>query len=182
MDAALFSAINGAHFPTLDDLMLLASALGKAGFVWLAVAAIAAVFPARRMAAWRVVVAIVLTTGVVDVVIKPIVHRPRPYEVRADARLIDQRPTTGSFPSGHAARAFAGALALGRLFPSAQVAWWVLAAAIGVSRVYVGAHWPTDVLAGAIIGLAVGWFALGGRAPRPLNWKIDPSPTAASPR
>lgn len=180
MDTALYSAINGAHSPALDDLMLLASALGKAGFVWLAVAAIAAVFPARRMAAWRVVMAIVLTTGVVDGVIKPIVHRQRPYEVRADARLIDQRPTTGSFPSGHTARAFAGALALGRLFPSAQAVWWVLATAIGVSRVYVGAHWPTDVLAGAFIGLAVGWFALGGRVPRRGDASVSPTPAAAA--
>jgi undecaprenyl-diphosphatase len=101
----------------------------------------------------------------VDGIIKPITDRDRPYEARADVRLIDQRPTTGSFPSGHTAAAFAGALAAGRVFPAAQVVWWLLAAAIGISRVYVGTHWPSDVLAGALVGVAAAWFALGGRSP-----------------
>ena len=163
MDTGLFTFINGHPSPALDEAMLLASALGKAGFVWLTVALIAAVFPARRMAAWRLALAVGLAYLFVDGMIKPVIDRDRPYEVRVDARLIDQRPTTGSFPSGHTAAAFAGALAASRLFPAAQVAWWTLAAAVGVSRVYVGAHWPSDVVAGAIIGVGAAWFALGGR-------------------
>ena len=163
LDAFLFTFINGHPSPALDEAMLLASALGKAGFVWLTVAVIAAVFPARRMAAWRLALAVGLAYLLVDGMIKPVIDRDRPYEVRTDARLIDQRPTTGSFPSGHTAAAFAGALAASRLFPAAQVVWWTLAAAVGVSRVYVGAHWPSDVVAGAIIGVGAACFALGGR-------------------
>jgi undecaprenyl-diphosphatase len=165
LDIALFSLINGSHSPALDDAMVLASALGKAGFIWLTVAILAAVFPTRRMAAWRLALAVGMAYLLVDGIIKPLVDRDRPYEVRADVRLIDQRPTTGSFPSGHAAAAFAGALAAARLFPVAQVVWWLLAAVIGFSRVYVGAHWPSDVLAGALVGVAAAWFALGGRSP-----------------
>jgi undecaprenyl-diphosphatase len=163
VDAGLFSLINGSPSRPLDEAMLLASALGKAGFVWLTVAVIAAVFPARRMAAWRVVLAVGLAYLLVDGMIKPVIDRDRPYEVRADARLIDQRPTSGSFPSGHTAAAFAGALAASRVFPAAQLAWWTLAAAVGVSRIYVGAHWPSDVVAGAVLGFGAAWFALGGR-------------------
>ena len=163
MDASLFLLINGAHVPAVDDLMLLASAVGRAGFVWFATAAIAAVFPARRMGAWRLVLAVGFTYLMVDGVLKPLLPRERPFEVLAEARLIDQRPVTSSFPSGHAAAAVAGALAASRLLPEARIAWWVLAAAIAISRVYVGAHWPSDVMAGAVIGFALGWFALGGR-------------------
>jgi undecaprenyl-diphosphatase len=162
MDAALFTLLNTSHRPWLDDVMLLASALGRAGFIWLAIAGIAAVFPARRMAAWRLVLVLATSHLAGDVLIKPVVDRLRPYEVLAGARLIDQRPATASFPSGHATRAFAGALAASRLFPAGQVVWWPLAVAIGVSRIYVGAHWPSDVLAGALLGLAVAWFTLGG--------------------
>lgn len=164
MDAALFTLINGTHSPALDDAMLLASAVGGAGFVWLVIAAIAAVFPARRMAAWRVVLAIAVASVVVDGVIKRVVYRPRPFETVPEARLIDQRPLTSSFPSGHATRAFAGALAVSRLIPSWQPAWWLVATLVAVSRVYVGVHWPSDVVAGALLGLAVAWFTLGGRA------------------
>lgn len=178
MDVSLFTLINAGHRPWLDDVMLLASALGRAGFVWLVIAAIAAVFPARRMAAWRLVLVLITSYLVVDVLIKPVVNRPRPYEVIAEARLIDQRPTTASFPSGHAARAFAGALAASRVFPAGQIVWWPLAVAIGISRIYVGAHWPSDVLAGALLGLAVAWFTLGGARVFPRAFAVgeDRSP------
>lgn len=180
MDTSLFTFVNSSHSPFLDDVMLLASALGRAGFVWLVVAAIAAVFPARRMAAWRVVLAIAMASLIVDGVIKQVSDRPRPFEVLPEARLIDQRPLTSAFPSGHAARAFAGALAVSRLLPSWQPAWWSLAALIAFSRIYVGAHWPSDVLAGAVIGVAIAWFTLGGRAVVP--WRLPtPAPTTPAP-
>ena len=162
MDTAIFSLINTSHSPALDDAMLLASALAKAGFLWLTVAVIAAVFPSRRMAAWRLAMAVGMAYIAVDGIIKNLIDRDRPYEVMVEARLIDQRPTTGSFPSGHTAASFAGALAASRLFPAARVVWWSVAAAVAVSRVYLGAHWPSDVLAGALVGLAVAWFTLGG--------------------
>jgi undecaprenyl-diphosphatase len=167
VDVALFSLINAAHRPWLDDLMVAASALGRASFVWLVVAAIAAVFPARRPAAWRLLLAVGVTQLMVNGAVKPLVDRARPFEVLPDVRLIDQRPLTGSFPSGHASSAFAGALAASRLLPAARVAWWTLAIAIAVSRVYVGAHWPLDVVAGALLGTAVAWFTLGGPAVAP---------------
>jgi undecaprenyl-diphosphatase len=182
MDAALFSAVNGAHSPALDELMLFVSAIGKAGFIWLTVAVIAAVFPRRRMAAWRVALAVGMAYFAADVLVKPIVGRARPYEVLTDARLIDQRPVNSSFPSGHSAAAAAGALAVSRLFPAARLVWWPLAFAIAVSRVYVGAHWPSDVLGGMLIGIAAGWFSLGGGSVRRADENAASSPPSQSPR
>jgi undecaprenyl-diphosphatase len=163
VDTALFRVIAGHHAPWLDDLMVFASALGRAGFLWLAVAAVAAIYPRHRMRAFRVALAVGLTWLLVDGVLKPFGDRTRPFDAMADVRLIDQRPLSRSFPSGHAAMSAAGALALGRLFPAARAVWWIVAALVAISRVYVGVHWPSDVAAGFVVGCVAGFFVLGGR-------------------
>ncbi len=169
VDLHLFAALNGGHAPWLDDVMLLATEIGRAGFVWLVIALIAAVFPRHRMAAWRVGLAVGFAYLVVDGVIKPVIDRARPFEVVDIVRVITTRPLTSSFPSGHAAAAVAGALATGRLFPAARPILWTMAVLVAVSRVYVGVHWPSDVLAGALIGFLCGWFVLGGRRVAPVR-------------
>ncbi len=155
-------ALIGLRRPWLDDLMILASALGAGGFIWVVFGAIAGIFPAHTKAMWRLWLAVALAFVLVDEVAKPLAGRARPYEV-IEVPLIDARPTTASFPSGHAAMAAAGALAGTRLLPAAGWALWPLAGLVLVSRVYLAVHWPTDVLAGALLGLAVAWFVLGGR-------------------
>jgi membrane-associated phospholipid phosphatase len=92
-------------------------------------------------------------------------HRP------ADPGLVTI-PHSGSFPSGHTATAFAGATILSALVPRAAPAFYVLAAAIGYSRVYVGVHWPLDVLGGAVLGVATALLLLAAarrRSGRPLR-------------
>jgi undecaprenyl-diphosphatase len=145
--------------------MVLASALGSGGFVWWAMALITGIFPARRPAAWRLLLAIGFTFLINDFVLKPIADRPRPFEVIPEITVIDAKPVTPSFPSGHAAMAMAGAIAGSRMLPPAAWVLWPLGVIVAVSRVYVGVHWPTDVIAGAIVGVAGAWFVLGGRAP-----------------
>ena len=162
MDSSLLNHIIQLRRPWLDDVMIFASAIGAGAFIWWVTAVIAGVFPNKRAAAWRMILAVALTFAVCDYGFKPLLGRARPYEVDHRITVIDARPDTRSFPSGHAAMAFAGALAGSRLLPSLAPLWWPLAALIAVSRIYIGVHWPTDVLAGALIGLAVSFFVLGG--------------------
>lgn len=143
--------------------MLLASALGAAGFIWWITALITMVFPDKRAAAWRLLTAVLFTFAINDFVLKPLFDRQRPFVADPAITVIDARPTTPSFPSGHAAMALAGAVAGSRMLPGSAWAWWPLALMVAASRIYIGVHWPTDVLAGAIVGLVSVWFVLGGR-------------------
>ena len=149
--------------------MLLASAIGAGAFIWWVTALIAAVFPDKRAAAWRMLLAVALTFAVSDYILKPLFAQPRPYEVDSSITLIGARSSTRGFPSGHAANAFAGAMAGSRLIPYSGWLWWPLAAIIAISRVYIGVHWPSDVIAGAIFGCTIAWFVLGGRRPNPQS-------------
>ena len=96
-----------------------------------------------------------LTTNVVTSLLKYVVQRDRPPTVVLDPEPLVGVPSTSSFPSGHTATSFACAYVISRLAPRLTVYVFVLAALIGFSRVYVGVHYPLDVLAGAVLGLIV---------------------------
>ncbi len=162
MDTALLSWFSTHRTVALDALAVFLTVAGRAGLMF-ALAAIVRGFSNRKlaMAAWQVVLAAVLATLVSDAVLKPIVHRPRPFTANPALAVVGTRPESASFPSGHAASSVAGALALASTWPQARVAIWAAAALVALSRVYLGVHYPTDVLGGALVGLLVGWFVLG---------------------
>jgi undecaprenyl-diphosphatase len=162
-DTSLLNQVIQLRRPWLDDLMILASALGAGGFIWIVFGSIAGIFPSNTAAMWRLWLAVAVAFLVVDDVVKPLADRARPFEVLPEIRLIDVRPDTRSFPSGHAAMAFAGALAGARMLPPAGWILWPLAGVIAFSRIYLGVHWPSDVVFGALLGFALAWFVLGGR-------------------
>lgn len=178
MAAALFSALNGWHTPWLDAVMRGASWLGYFPGVWFVSAAAALAWPPIRAAAWRMCLAVALTYALTSGVIKPLVARERPYTVVTGARTIEPAPSDSySFPSGHASTAVAGAIAASRVVPGASWVFWGLATLMAYSRIYVGVHYPGDVVAGALFGAAVAFFVLGGA--HPATWM--PRRTGAPP-
>jgi undecaprenyl-diphosphatase len=91
--------------------------------------------------------------------VKDLVHRTRPADAHPQIHPL-YVVHSSSFPAGHAATAFAGATLLSYLLPRAAPLFILLAAAIGFSRVYVGVHYPGDVLGGALIGAVCGAVAI----------------------
>jgi undecaprenyl-diphosphatase len=163
LDEAIRRAFATHHAPFLDPVMLAFSFVGRSGTIWLMLgAALAVARPARAAGVWRMMLAVGLALVLTDFVVKPTVRRVRPFDAVMDVRVIDERPKTFSFPSGHAASAFAGAMALGRVWPSARAWLWTIAALIALSRVYVGVHYPLDVIAGVLLGLGAAYVAIGG--------------------
>jgi undecaprenyl-diphosphatase len=99
----------------------------------------------------------VLLADVSSGLLKELTERDRPFVAEAEPDPIVREPSTFSFPSGHATVSFACAVVLASAWPRAAIAFYALAAGIAWSRVVTGVHYPGDVLAGAILGLGIGW-------------------------
>ena len=91
--------------------------------------------------------------------LKNIISRPRPCQIDTAFPLLVSRPSSSSFPSTHSAWAFGGATAIFLQHKKAGIAAYVAAVLIGFSRLYLFLHFPTDVLFGALMGVALGFVA-----------------------
>lgn len=169
VDARLYSAINRLpHRPGGDEYIELLSDLGKgagwvAGGVWLALRD----GSRGRRAGIAAVGAMFTAVALVQGPLKSTFRRNRPFLKRL-AFVVGPEPVDSSFPSGHTAGSFAAATALAASYPRDRPILLGLAAAVGVSRVYLGHHFPSDVLAGAGIGTVLGlaWARLLGGGSR----------------
>jgi len=118
---------------------------------------------------WGVLALTVIAVALADfaaTALKAIVDRPRPFVRYPDTNVLVSRPHDASFPSGHAATSFAAAAILSFAFPKAAPAFLVVAAAVAFSRVYVGVHYPLDVIGGAALGALVAaglWWLIHDR-------------------
>jgi membrane-associated phospholipid phosphatase len=110
-------------------------------------------------------VAVLAADGLAGIV-KAVVGEKRPN----DPGPLVAIPHSHSFPSGHTATAFAGASMLSYFVPRAAPVFYVLAAAIAYSRLYVGVHFPLDVVAGAVIGVATALLLLAAIRRRSARW------------
>jgi undecaprenyl-diphosphatase len=122
--------------------------------VWIGIALVLAVLYRRWGVLGLTIVAVALADGAATV-LKEGIDRPRPPLRYPDQDPLVKVPGTGSFPSGHAATSFAGATILAFAFPRLAPLVYLLAAAIAFSRVYLGVHYPLDVLGGAVLGAAI---------------------------
>jgi undecaprenyl-diphosphatase len=155
VDLAIRTWVVLHRLPFLTGVMWGLSAIGRGGIGWLLIAAVLTAMKRLRPRAWaQLALAFLVTSAMTNAVLQPVVGRERPFVRSLDVAVIGDRPTSGSFPSGHAANAFAGAVVLSRFAAAPALGWWALAGAIAYSRVYLGVHYPSDVAAGALVGIA----------------------------
>ena len=137
------------HPAWLTWAMKTLSAVSAWSTIWYLIA-LGLVLRGHPEAGFRAAMALVITALVVGVVLKPVVDRERPPTPLGSALAATE---SASFPSGHAAGAAAGAYGLSRVSLTGAPVLWSLATLVAISRLYLGAHYPLDVLSGLLIGL-----------------------------
>ena len=142
--------------PAMDLLMPLITALGNSGLIWLILAGILILVPKYRKVGAAVLVGLVLEVVCCNVVLKPLVARIRPCDVNTAVQLLVVKPDDFSFPSGHTGASFAAASALYCNRNRLWIPSFILAVLIAFSRLYLYVHYPTDILAGILLGVMAG--------------------------
>lgn len=154
LDRAVHEAILRTPTPNLDRNISRLTQAADYSRLWLGSAAILAATRGSqgRRAAVTGLASIAVTSAVANLVFKPLGRRPRPDASQAPADRQAPMPASSSFPSGHAASAFAFATGVGSVLPLEAIPIRVLTTTVAYSRVHTGVHYPADVIAGAFLG------------------------------
>lgn len=160
----ILDALQAPRCPVLDALAVFFDAAGAHGELWIAFTAVLLAFRRTRKAGFAMALALCLYMVSGHFILKPLFARPRPCDVNTAITILVKRPHGHSFPSGHTASAFAAAFALWLQNRKLGVPALVLAAFIAFTRLYLYVHFPTDVLGGLVLGIALGFFA---------SWLVD---------
>lgn len=141
--------------PCLDRLMTIITKLGDGGFIWILITAFLLFSKNYRTLGKILVLSMLINAVVVNLCLKPIFARTRPFDLFEEIHLIIGKPQDYSFPSGHTSVAFAFASVIifyskSKIFKSFSLLMSIL---MGYSRLYLYVHYPTDVIFGALIGI-----------------------------
>ncbi len=161
MDNKLLSLIQRRlRCAALDKVMPIITSLGTCGVIWGVVMVVFLRMHRYRRMGLILFVTLVLCALLTNLVLKPIVARPRPCHISPEVPLLIPCPMDYSFPSGHTMSSFAAAMIIMNVIPVLGVIAFVLAALIAFSRLYLYVHYPSDVLAGTLFGLAMACMML----------------------
>lgn len=143
---------------TYDQVWKVLSLLGNYGALWIALACLLLLFRQTRRAGAAMLLSLLCGFFVGNILIKPLVMRPRPFVTHTDLVPLLDPGDEWSFPSGHTLSSFAAAAALYFYHPKSGLLAYLMAIMIAFSRLYASVHYPTDVLAGVLIGIPCGLF------------------------
>ena len=153
-DTALFLEIFDNRIPAIESFFVLWTNEGT--FLFIALIVIILWLKGEKTPAVYLALGLIIDAILVDI-LKAMIHRPRPFEVLPIIPL-ELGDNFGSLPSGHTSRAFLSATILSNFYRKHMAAFFLIAVSIGISRIYVGVHYPLDVLIGAITGSLIGFF------------------------
>jgi undecaprenyl-diphosphatase len=144
---------SSCHNSFTDFLFPLVTALGNGGAVWIVAGVCLATSKKYHRCGIMLLVSLGVTFLLINLVLQPLVARPRPFQQFPGHILLIAAPHSYSFPSGHAGSSFSSAMVLVHTNRRVGIPGFALAALIAFSRVFLFVHYPSDVLAGACIGV-----------------------------
>ncbi|OOP74332.1 phosphatase PAP2 family protein [Clostridium beijerinckii] len=144
---------NNMHGYIMDKAMVFMTSLGNGGLIWIIISGLLISNRKYRKIGFVALGALILSAILGEGILKHVVQRIRPSADIPAINLLISKPLSYSFPSGHTASSFAAAGVLGKYFKKYAFGFWGLAALIAFSRLYLNVHYPTDVLAGIILGV-----------------------------
>lgn len=159
LDQSVFFLINHLPHPTFVNLFAqLLSGVGTAGIIWFVLGVVLFIREEKkdRRFVLRMAVMGVCTFILNEILLKPFIARIRPTVEMGAIIIGNNVGDSFSFPSGHAAISFAAAVVLSKKEPKWRWLFYLLAVLISLSRIYLGKHYPFDVLVGAVLGWVVG--------------------------
>ncbi|MGV8979661.1 phosphatase PAP2 family protein [Clostridium sp.] len=149
----LFIIKKYVHNRYLDIIMPIVTFTGNLGVVWIVIAIALIVDKPYRVIGNSIIITLIICTIVGEGIVKHIVRRIRPCNKLDNSSLLSLKPISYSFPSGHTLSSFAAAEMLSLYFTQYRLIFMSIALLIAVSRLYLYVHYPTDVIAGVIIGV-----------------------------
>ena len=156
LDAVLYVQ-NRVRTPLLTLWMKSITKLGDAGMIWIIFIILTIINPDKRVISYIMIVSLALTAVISNLILKLVFKRERPFLKNPEIKELIEKPKDCSFPSGHTASSFAIAMVIWYCFSTfLGIGAMMLACLIGLSRLYVGVHYPSDILAGMMIGMAIG--------------------------
>lgn len=160
IDQYFLGAIGQLENPVLDFLMPLLTSLGNGGILWILISITLLCFKTTRKCGFALAIALTLVLLFGNILLKPMIARPRPFMVNETINLLITTPTDFSFPSGHTYSAVAGAFVIYRYYKKWGIATWCLAVVIAFSRLYLMVHYFTDIIGGIALGILCGYIAV----------------------
>lgn len=160
IDLFLFNLVNGGagHFKWLDYFAMFCAEY--LGYVLILVLAIFLIINYKKN--WKMFLESLIAAGLAKFILASIIRllwfRPRPFVSLHLAPLINQSPAEASFPSGHASFYFALSTVVYLYNKNLGIIFYIASIFIVISRVFAGVHWPSDILAGAFLGILTGWI------------------------
>lgn len=160
LEFAVLDVISKITSPVLDKIMVFISSTGNAGLIWIVFGLILLCIKKYRKCGVTVLLSLIFCLVFGNIILKPLIARTRPFDIDKTIMLLIDAPKDFSFPSGHTFSSFAAASAsVCTKNKYIYITAFFYAALIAFSRLYLKVHFPTDIIAGVVLGVLFGYIS-----------------------